>query len=302
MSAPTRSIDEIRWRRWPERRWAARAVRLLIIAVPLVVGLVAGLVWQATVDVGGGTGGRILWLLGFVAVTVIGYALTERIMRRFVPLATLLRMSLAFPDRLPSRYGLALRTGSSARLARRIEEEDFADREHADVAESVLAYALTLSRHDRLTRGHGERVRSYAEVIGREMGLTGDDLDRLRWSGLLHDIGKLMIPADLLNKPGSLTPEEYELVQAHAAAGAAFAEPLRPWLGEWVDAVGQHHERWDGTGYPNGLAGDEISLGARIVAVAAVFDVMPSVRSYRPAVSAGRSSTRRSWAPASGSG
>ena len=286
MSAPSRSIDEIRWRRWPERRWASRFVRLAIVAVPLVAGLIAGLVWRATVGVGDGLPGRILWLIGFVGVTLAGYAVVERVMRRFAPLATLLRMSLAFPDRLPSRYGLALRAGSSANLARRIGNEDFSDREDAEVAEAILTYGLALNRHDRLTRGHGERVRSYAEVIGREMGLTDPDLDRLRWSGLLHDIGKLMIPAELLNKPGPLTAEEYELVQAHAAAGAAIAQPLRPWLGEWVDAVGQHHERWDGTGYPHGLAGDQISLGARIVAVADVFDVMTSVRSYRPSVSA----------------
>ncbi|MEO1060102.1 MAG: HD domain-containing phosphohydrolase [Actinomycetota bacterium] len=286
MSTPARSIDEIRWRRWPERRWASRFVRFAMIALPLVAGLAAGLVWQATVDVGSGLTGRVPWLVGFVGVTILGYVLTERLMRRFAPLATLLRMSLAFPDRLPSRYGVALRAGSSANLARRIAEEDFADREDAEVAEAVLTYGLALSRHDRLTRGHGERVRSYSEVIGREMGLSEDDLDRLRWSGLLHDIGKLMVPGELLNKPDSLTAEEYELVQAHAAAGAAIAEPLRPWLGEWVDAVGQHHERWDGAGYPTGLRGEEISLGARIVAVADVFDVMTSVRSYRPAVSA----------------
>ena len=125
--------------------------------------------------------------------------------------------------------------------------------------------------------------RAYSRMIGEELNLVPDDLDRLQWAGLLHDVGKLFVPGEILNKPGALTDEEFEIIKQHPGWGAQLCEPLRGWLGDWVDAVGQHHERWDGRGYPSGIAGEEISLAARIVAVADVYDVITSVRSYKPA-------------------
>ena len=82
------------------------------------------------------------------------------------------------------------------------------------------------------------------------MRLDETDLDRLHWAGLLHDVGKLFVPSEILNKPGALTAEEFEVIKQHPGRGAELCEPIRPWLGDWVDAVGQHHERWDGQGYP----------------------------------------------------
>ncbi len=99
-------------------------------------------------------------------------------------------------------------------------------------------------------------------MIGDELGLDDDEIDKLRWAALLHDIGKLEVPYEILNKPGRLTAEEFEIIKGHPAAGAALAAPLADWLGEPIRAVAEHHERWDGGGYPNGL-GKREHLGLR---------------------------------------
>ena len=142
-----------------------------------------------------------------------------------------------------------------------------------------------LGDHDRRTRGHSERVRLYVELIGRELHLSKEERQKLQWGALLHDLGKLMVPPEILNKPGKPDPEEWAIIQQHPAWGMAFIEPLRPFLGEWVDAIGGHHEKWDGTGYPQQLRGAEITRAAAIVAVADSVEVMTAVRSYKKAMS-----------------
>ncbi len=132
-----------------------------------------------------------------------------------------------------------------------------------------------------MTRGHAEHVRAYAHLIGQEIGLDEDDLAKLGWAALVHDVGKLEVPAALLNKAGRPTAEEWDVIRLHPAAAARHIEGLRPWLGGWVDAATQHHERLDGDGYPAGLRGPEISLGGRVVAIADAYDVMTSARSYK---------------------
>ena len=229
----------------------------------------------------------VRWLLIAVASTAVLLA-AERLTRRLAPLATLLALSLTFPDRAPPRFRVALRNGSTRQLRDRIEEAHRGDLggTPAEAAERVLDLVAGLSVHDRTTRGHSERVRAYSRMIGEEMGLSDIELDRLQWAGLLHDVGKLLIPAKILNKPGALTVEEYEEVCLHPEYGRGMVTPLIPWLGESARAVWEHHERWDGRGYPSGLAGLDIALAARIVAVADVFDVMTSARSYKTPVSA----------------
>lgn len=155
------------------------------------------------------------------------------------------------------------------------------DDEPARAAETILALVGALSAHDRFTRGHSERVRALTDLIAEELKLPAADRDRLRWASLLHDIGKLETSPKLLNKPERLDPDEWAIIHRHPENGARLAAPLTAWLGSWAATIEQHHERWDGSGYPNGLQGNAICLGARIVAVADAFEVMTAARAYK---------------------
>lgn len=274
-------------RRWSAHRLAAVVLRAAIIAVPAVVTAVAVMAVARRVPRPIG-GGAVLWWASMLALGALVYIALERLGRRFLPLAALLRLSLVLPDHTASRYRIALRAGTTRHLREVVEAArrgELAGATPAESAERVLLLVAALNRHDRLTRGHSERVRAYAEVIGEQMGLRGAELERLRWAALLHDVGKVVVPSEVLNKRGRLTDEEFEIIKTHPKAGAEMVEPLREWLGDAVDAVGQHHERFDGNGYPNELAGTDISLSARIVSVADTFDVITSTRSYKRAMS-----------------
>jgi hypothetical protein len=264
--------------------WTVRAV---VFLAPVVASLItAWALTDATPYPPSVSGAVARWLL-IAAVSTIVLVVVERSARRLAPIATLLDLSLLFPDRAPSRFRIALRTGTTHQLQRRIAEAQ-AGRDSetpAAAAQRVLELVAALRMHDHITRGHSERVRAYTQMIADEMKLDADELDRLRWAGLLHDVGKLLVPTSILNKKGRLTAEEYEIIKSHPENGRRMIEALVPWLGESARAVWEHHERWDGGGYPRGLAGEEISLAARIVSVADCYDVMTSSRSYKEPVS-----------------
>jgi hypothetical protein len=264
----------------------ALVVKTVIVVLPLVVGVAttAALSWLVPHPQGQlGT----LWWVGALAVSFLAVGLVIRLLERFLPLVALLRFSLAFPDHTPSRTRLALRAGSIRRLEERVA--DLRERgEQADVAtaaENVVVIAAGLTVHDRRTRGHSERVRALSEMIAEQMHLDADERDRLRWASLLHDCGKVTVDAKILNKSSKLEDDEWALLRRHPEEGARIALPLQEWLGEWSLAIAQHHERFDGSGYPRGLKGEEISLAARIVAVADSYDAMTSLRSYQKAMS-----------------
>ena len=145
----------------------------------------------------------------------------------------------------------------------------------------MLECLAVVDSRDAYTAAHSRRVRRLALAIGEELSLAGDELRALGEAALLHDIGKLAIPDSILLKPGSLTEEEWELMRTHSTEGARMVESVGFVEGA-VPAIRHHHERFDGTGYPDGLAGEDIPLAARIVHLADALDSMLSNRVYRP--------------------
>jgi putative nucleotidyltransferase with HDIG domain len=141
--------------------------------------------------------------------------------------------------------------------------------------------AAGLDRRVTGSAGHSRRVALYAAGVAKRMGLSPQRVARIRRAGALHDIGKAHTPAEIVNKPGPLSDEEFAVVRRHAMVGGWIVARLGD--EELAAIVRHHHERLDGAGYPDGLAGDEIPLGARIVAVADTFDALASSRPYRPA-------------------
>jgi diguanylate cyclase (GGDEF)-like protein len=147
----------------------------------------------------------------------------------------------------------------------------------------LRALARAVDAKDPLTFQHSERVADMAERLARMMGWPEERRAQLHEAGLLHDVGKIGVPDAVLFKPGRLTPEEFELVKLHAPLGAQIAAEVL--TDEQIRWIGDHHERWDGGGYPGGRSGADISQGGRILALADAWDVMTSLRSYKPPLS-----------------
>jgi putative nucleotidyltransferase with HDIG domain len=146
---------------------------------------------------------------------------------------------------------------------------------------AMESLAATVDARDSYTAGHSRRVQRLALAVGRELDLPQPELEVLGHAALFHDIGKLALPDSILLKPAALTDEEWEPMRTHAEEGARIIERLG-FLQDAVPAIRHHHERWDGAGYPNGLALDDIPLGARIIHVVDALDSMLTSRLYRP--------------------
>ncbi len=176
-------------------------------------------------------------------------------------------------------------------LAKLADEKKLVEIEKGNAEEVALLHlrtieslALAIEAKDHTSHKHLQRVRVFAVEIAKELGFPEDEIEALRAAALLHDIGKLAIPEHIINKPGHLTPEEFEKMKIHTMVGAeilervAFPYPVAP-------IVRSHHERWDGTGYPDGLKGEQIPMGARVLAAVDCLDAMSSHRQYQNAVS-----------------
>jgi len=273
----------------PVETWSARpllgwVIRVALFTVPLVAAWIAVRLALIAVQQPEGISRIIVWIGGAFALSILVHQLALRSLRRFSSLGMLFSMSLTFPDVAPSRW-------RAAKLASRAGTLDssagFASAQ-ARQADHLVNLVGQINRHEVATWGHGDRVRSYVELIAEEMAITGHDLERLRWAALLHDVGKLDTPTAILDRRGRPTAEERLLIEQHPANAAHHLQPVKEWLGEWTAAITEHHERWDGTGYPNRLAMTEISLGARIIAVADAYDAMTSTRSYKRPISAAK--------------
>jgi putative nucleotidyltransferase with HDIG domain len=173
------------------------------------------------------------------------------------------------------------RTGVSHSKAEQTLAEALRQTRHA-LIQTVHAISAITSRSDRYTALHQEQVAALALAIGRRLGLGAQQAEGLYLGALVHDIGKVAVPAELISKPGKLTPEEFTLVKTHVRAGVDMLKNLSfPWPLQAI--IGQHHERLDGSGYPNGLTGTAIATEARITAVADVFEAICQPRPYRAA-------------------
>jgi putative two-component system response regulator len=148
--------------------------------------------------------------------------------------------------------------------------------------EFIRILGNAVEARDPYTKGHCDRLVSYSLVLGRKLGLDKESLKNLAYGGWLHDIGKIQIEDDILKKPGRLTPGEYERIKEHTIIGWRLVQPLKLMRGA-SEVIRHHHERFDGTGYPDGLSGGEIPITARILCLVDVFDALTTERPYKKA-------------------
>lgn len=216
-------------------------------------------------------GGAADYLSKPVSIDVLGSALEDALRRR----ALLIEQQWIDEEGRDQDVGPV---AGSVRKRRALSELS------ATMAESLVN---ALEAKDRYLRGHSQRVAELAGAIAVELALDGDAVEAVQLAGWLHDVGKIGLREEVLNKPGALTADEYEHVKQHVRIGMEILAPLRH-LGSVLEFVHDHHERWDGAGYPRGRRGAEITLGGRIVAASDVFDAITSKRAYRDAMSAER--------------
>jgi|GEM_PF-5190130 len=183
---------------------------------------------------------------------------------------------IAMLEELSGDLGFAI-----ASFRRREELNRLTAERNANYEETILTFVKMIEQRDTYTAGHTQRVADYSRWIGEEMGLTQPEIERLAQAAILHDIGKIATPDAILLKPGQFTPLEKDLIRLHAVAGYEMLAGVEIYQ-DLAEIVLHHHERHDGTGYPDHLAGEEIPLPARILAVADAFDAMTTNRIYQP--------------------
>jgi PAS domain S-box-containing protein len=171
----------------------------------------------------------------------------------------------------------------AARLSHALERQDYLDQLNTSREETLRALGLALEYRDYETKGHTDRVVLLTERLGRALNFPPADQDALRWGAFLHDTGKVAIPDDILLKPGKLTPEEWDFIRRHPTIGYEMLHHIPSLPPATLEVVLYHQERWDGSGYPDGLQGQQIPLSARVFAVVDVYDALTSLRPYKRA-------------------
>ena len=175
-----------------------------------------------------------------------------------------------------NKHELLARVHSLLRLKQFTDELD-------NVETVLFSLALTIEAKDPYTEGHCDRLSKYSVALGEKLGLSEELRVALRRGGLIHDIGKLAVPESILLKPGPLTPEERKIMEQHTIVGERICAPLRSFR-HVLPIIRHHHEKWDGSGYPDGLKGEQIPLTARILQVTDIYDALTTDRPYRKAL------------------
>jgi len=225
-------------------------------------------------------------LVGLVLTLLCGWVLTEQItkpLRTFVDVMKLMQSTGDFDMKIdlhPEDRDMSVVESTFQSLVRRMQESRA--REEQSYWSTLHALVTALDVRDNETAGHSMRVTRFSLAIGERLRLRPDAMEQLRQGALLHDIGKIGVPDAILRKPGRLTPEEWVEMRKHPAIGRTFLEDIA-FLRPAMAVVYCHHERWDGTGYPQGLSADAIPLTARVFAVADALDAITSQRYYKEA-------------------
>jgi putative two-component system response regulator len=179
-----------------------------------------------------------------------------------------------FITKPPNKMELIARTKSLVKIKR-------LNKNLASIENVLFSLAKAVEAKDAYTQGHVERVSNMSQALGRKMDLTPEEMEALRFGGILHDVGKIGIPNAVINKPGPLNDEEWAQMRSHPEVGYQICLPLEKTLGAALEVIRHHHEKLDGSGYPDGLKGEEISKVARIMAVADIYDALVTDRAYR---------------------
>jgi HD-GYP domain-containing protein (c-di-GMP phosphodiesterase class II) len=222
--------------------------------------------------------------------------------REFPPLPESIRSYIAFPLKTPQRtvgvlnlirnrdkhpfsnVDLEIINVLASQASISIENVRLYQNIRDNYLKTVRGFALAVEAKDRYTHGHSENVMKYTVVIAKRLGLSDEEIENVKYAGLLHDIGKIGVSELILNKPGRLTPSEFDEIKKHPSLGANIIADV-PFLRPLVPMVLHHHEFYDGSGYPNGIKGEEIPFGARILSVADAYEAMTSDRPYRRSLS-----------------
>ena len=280
--------DPSKEREWSAKPKHARVLRIALSVLPPVSAVLSSVIFSRVVRQPRTELSTVVWLLSLLLCSTVILFVVERQTRRFLPLVALLKLTMVFPDQAPSRFKSAMRAGSVRHLEERMSDitsKSSNDTTATKAAASIIELVTSLTYHDRRTRGHAERVKAYALLIGQELGLSKDECNKLMWAALLHDVGKVSVSAEILNKRGAPSSSEWEAIKKHPFEGKRLLEPLLEWMGPFANAAWEHHEKWNGQGYPLGLAGNDISLSGRVVALADAFEVMTATRTYKKPMS-----------------